>query len=104
MKFQLIDGMLFKGLLSVDISTIDLPADINGDEIIVIGIQEMLARARTSNRFIDLGEPSVQIGSDIKSRITNSQAEKYKKGKELRCSPGLAAKIKRKALGQDMGV
>lgn len=174
MKTQVIDGLLSKGLLSVDISTMDMPADINYDEVIVIGAEsadleneqppssqglkfsdkryfQMLSEIngmleeegfpQTCNSPNPQNEPCFiqNTGSGVgnslddddlsmilksfhslgfyeKSAETNlktvramnffidRQADKVKSGKELRCSPGLAAKIKRKALDQDMGV
>lgn len=117
MKFQLVDGIFSKGLLSVDISTIDLPADINDDEIIVIGASSAPSSNnawKANDSFVNTDfyvvghtlHPNIRrlLKKPLFESLLETQAERFRSGKELRCSTGLAAKIKRKALDQDMGV
>lgn len=70
-------------------------------------IQAMLARAAASNRFKGMRAPAIPIGRKTKDPIDSfmkAQVKKFRTGKDLRCSDGLALKIRRKAIEEDMGV
>ena len=130
MKTQVIDGLLSKGLLSADISTMDQPADINDNEVIVIGTPSgssaqdvctvsensptgpvhfpypVLSKEDAEEVICAMKERiSFLRGQNTKriiNRLMKNQVEKYKRGEKIKCSESLLNKIKRMAIEDDM--